>query len=99
MKFDYDGLTYAVGFSRQWFDITQGEEIVNTTPYTTVTIKIVDPGTPPASWATYRTATVGKWKHDQDIRALGRVHALRAVSTTLSKGMRRALWQTYMHRT
>lgn len=99
MKFEYENQTYAIDFYRKWSDIKDGDNnVISRTPYTTVTIKIVEPEKPPRDWAIYRTATVGKWKHDKDTKAAGRLHALRSVTGTIPRGMKPILWRTYIGR-
>jgi hypothetical protein len=65
-------------------------------PYTTV--NIVELGEKRSDDTIYRTATSGCYHQDKFSLEEGRLHALRLVSKTLDKPMKKAMWNAYMNR-
>lgn len=104
MRFEHKGKLYALEFSRDYRQISykEGLTVRSERPYTTVTIlEITEPDKRVQSIRkVYRTATVGCW-HKEPVFTLekGRLHALRAVSKSVDKDFKRAMWDAYQKRT
>ena len=106
MKFDYDGATYTIEFTRNYRLIPNPNKeagapakILTSYPDTSVLLwKRV--GTEPGTL--FSMATVGAYLHDKFSHEEGRRAALRKMSkgTTpvLDKDLKRAMWKCYMER-
>lgn len=103
MRFNHNGAEYEFDFTRTPKDVRigvdeHGNDIYRPSrfPYTTVRLwrqrpDILGP-------ELYREATVGAWHKEQFTFEKGRIHALRALSLTLSKAERSLVWNAYMNR-
>lgn len=103
MKFNHNGAEYEIEFSRTPKDVRvgvdeHGNDVFKPSrfPYTTVNLFRLQPGV--LGPELYRTATVGAWHREVFKLEKGRIHALRALSLTLSKNERTLVWNAYMNR-
>ncbi len=107
MRFSYEGQDFSIEFERQNREVkyedgsSHGVRAPSTKPHTTVRLIITPPtieGVVSAGHIVFRTATVGCWHKDRFSLEKGRIHALRAVGRTLTKGFRTAMWAAYTNR-
>ena len=102
MKFEHEGNMYSLDFQRERKPVVvgatpEGEPVQAPSlyPYTTVVLwrKMKD-----GTLELFRTATVGCWHGEYFTLEKGRLQALRLVSKTLSKELKKKMWAAYMNR-
>lgn len=104
MRFTFAGKTFRIEFERKRktvhvrnpFEDGEINAIMSSFPYTTV--RILEEMNDGLQASLYRTATVGCSLHDRFSFEDGRIAALRAITTTIPKPMRKALWDGYIKR-
>lgn len=97
MKFTYLGATYEIEFQRQRRERARGG--LTTYPATTVRLIRSEAGKLPGELV--REATVGYSVTNENRKFTlegGRISALRAITPTLDKDLRRVLWGAYVNR-
>lgn len=103
MRFEQDGITYELNFSRRVHDVKvvkTGVLIKSSKPFTSVKVVVVQPGVSPKSWRTYRQTEAGCFKDDHFTFEEGRRAALRKLCKVagLPKSFKTAMWKAYMDR-
>lgn len=107
MTFEHEGAAYVIEFLRTFRRVRVGviDDIDiykdSTYPYTTVILWKVVPGEQPGTpRELVRTGTVGCWHKDKSTftHANGRLRALRSISLTLDKDLKRKMWAAYESR-
>ena len=106
MQFEYDGYKYKIEFQRNYKMVRVGVDKqtppndlfqASRHPYTTVILWKHEKDR--TSFTLHRTATVGCWhKEGRFTLEVGRLRALKAISRTLSDGLKKAMWASYMNR-
>lgn len=103
MRFLAGDKTYAIEFRREhrevkYFEGQEEKVRPSKFPYTICKIVEVDPDLPSAKWKVFREHTVG-CRHNQVFKAEeGRLWGLRAISRTVTKDFRKAMWHAYLNR-
>ena len=102
MKFEHEGATYFLDFQRDYKQVevgnTAGEVVRTASHYPSTTVILWKQRENPLAPELYRTATVGCWHKDTFTLEKGRLNAMRLMSRTLSKEMKRKMWASYMNR-